>query len=114
MIRRNKQRLCGGTFLSLLINARKQRMGVREHYKGESDGLSDPSILLALIKVVYPDYADLTQTTKASFKTATSRYKMCQSNGGTYIPLDDATIAVSFDNTVQTNYAVAFVRGYAH
>lgn len=110
MIHRNEQRLCGGTFLSLLINARKQRMGVREHYKGESDGLSDPSILLALIKVVYPDYADLTQTTRSTFKTATSKYKACQSNGGTYIPLDDTTIAASFDNTVRTNYAVTLQR----
>ena len=67
MIQRNRQRLCGGTFLSLLINARKQRMGVREHYKGESDGLSDPSVLLALIRVAYPDYSDLTETTKPTF-----------------------------------------------
>ena len=104
MIQRNEQRLCGGTFLSLLINARKQRMGVREHYKGESDGLSDPSILLALIKVVYPDYSDLTPTTRGTFKTATSKYKACQSNGGTYIPFDEAVIINAFETAVKTNY----------
>ena len=104
MIQRNRQRLCGGTFLSLLINARKQRMCVREHYKGESDGLSDPSVLLALIRVAYPDYSDLTETTKPTFKTATSKYKACQANGGIYIPLDDAAIVNAFDLAVKSSY----------
>lgn len=80
-------------------------MGVREHYKGESDGLSDPSVLLALIRVVYPDYADLTETTKPTFKTATSKYKACQANGGTYIPLDDATIVNAFDIAIRSSYS---------
>ena len=44
MTKNENQRLCGGTFFTLLLQARKSRKGVREHYRGESDGLSDPEI----------------------------------------------------------------------
>ena len=44
-------RLCGGTFFILVLQALRQRMKAREHYKGESDGLKDPNVLVGLIKV---------------------------------------------------------------
>ncbi len=33
-------------------------MKAREHYSGDSDGLSDPEVLVGLIKVINPDYTD--------------------------------------------------------
>ena len=51
-------RLCGGTFFTLVLQALRQRMKAREHYSGDSDGLSDPEVLVGLIKVINPDYAD--------------------------------------------------------
>lgn len=51
-----KPYLCGGIFLTQLMQARKSRAGVRERYAGESDGLSDPETMLAFIKVVCPDF----------------------------------------------------------
>lgn len=30
-------------------------MGVREHYMGNTDGLSEPETLIALAKVIVPD-----------------------------------------------------------
>jgi uncharacterized protein (UPF0216 family) len=57
--------LCGGVFLTQLMQARKPRAGVREHYAGDSDGLSDPETMLAFIKVMSPDFtAPVGQTFK--------------------------------------------------
>ena len=42
-------RLCGGTFMTLVIQALLQRKKAREHYKGESDKLNDPDVLVGLI-----------------------------------------------------------------
>ncbi len=41
-------RLCGGTFLTLVLQALKQRVKARKHYNGERDGLSDPEVLTGL------------------------------------------------------------------
>jgi hypothetical protein len=43
-------RLCGGTFFVLVLQALKQRVKARQHYNGERDGLSDPEVLIGLIK----------------------------------------------------------------
>ena len=45
-------RLCGGTFFTLVLQALRQRMNAREHYDGDSDGLSDPEVLVGLIRVI--------------------------------------------------------------
>ena len=51
MTNKENFRLCGGTFFTLLLRARKQRMGVREHYKGMSDGMADPMLLMDLVEI---------------------------------------------------------------
>ena len=48
-------RLCGGTFFTLVLQDLRQRMKAREHYKGDRDGLTDPEVLMGLIKVINPD-----------------------------------------------------------
>ena len=78
-----KPYLCGGIFLTQLMQARKSRAGVRERYAGESDGLSDPETMLAFIKVVCPDF---TVPAGKTFKENTSSYKNCRKNSGTYLP----------------------------
>ncbi|MEL7608828.1 MAG: hypothetical protein AAGU74_04935 [Bacillota bacterium] len=107
MTKEAKQRLCGGTFFTLLLQARKPRKGVREHYMGESDGLSDPQTLIALIKVAVPDYSTPDASMMSTFKGNTSRYKSCQNNGGTYMPFSDKVIIQSFNNRIQSEYASA-------
>jgi hypothetical protein len=54
----DKPRLCGGTFFVLVLQALRQRVKARQHYKGERDGLSDPEVLMGLIKVINPDYQE--------------------------------------------------------
>lgn len=100
-----KYRLCGGTFFTLILRARKQRMGVREHYKGMSDGMADPILLMDLVEIAKPDYRFPNNTMMGTVKSATSRYKSCQANGGTYLPVSDDAVIASFDNRVKNEYS---------
>lgn len=104
MTNEKKYRLCGGTYFTLLLRARKQRMGVREHYKGISDGMADPILLMALTEIAIPDYRTPDASMMSTVKSATSRYKSCQANGGTYFPFSDGAVIASFDQRIKTDY----------
>lgn len=97
-------RLCGGTYFTLLLRARKQRMGVREHYQGMSDEMADPILLMALAEITIPDYRTPETSMLATVKSATSRYKSCQANGGTYFPFSDGAVIASFDERIKGDY----------
>lgn len=97
-------RLCGGTFFTLVLQALRQRMKAREHYAGDSDGLSDPEVLVGLIKVINPDYAD---PGKENLKGTTNNYKACKTSNSAYLPFDDEQVVLAFDSVVRTNYQTA-------
>ena len=94
-------RLCGGTFMTLVIQALLQRKKAREHYKGESDKLNDPDVLVGLITVINPDYED---PGKAVLKTKANDYKSCKLSKGQYLPFGDKLAIEVFDQRVRTNY----------
>lgn len=94
-------RLCGGVFLTYLLDARKPRNGVREHYMGETDGLSDPETFEALIKIVCPGFS---MPAGKTFKENTSSYKNCKKSSGTYLPFANQADARAFDERVTTEY----------
>ena len=100
----NYPRLCGGTFFTLVLQAIRQRMKAREHYKGESDGLSDPEVLMGLIKVINPDFRELD---RKALKSKANEYKACKTSGGTYLPFGETQEIRAFDNRVRTNYKSA-------
>ena len=108
-------RLCGGTFFTLVLQALRQRMKAREHYSGDSDGLSDPEVLVGLIKVINPDYSDLG---KESLKGTANNYKACKISNSAYLPFDDEQVISAFDSEVKMNYQSAlnrmieFVKGF--
>ena len=83
MTNSNYPRLSGGTFFILVLQALRQRMKAREHYKGESDGLKDPNVLIGLIKVINPDYV---APTGDALKTKTNDFKSCKLSKGEYLP----------------------------
>lgn len=118
MTKNENQQLCGGTFFTLLLQARKPRMGVREHYKGASDGLSDPDTLIALIRVVVPDYMELKPSMLRTFKGNTSEFKSCKISRSAYLPFDETAEVSAFDRRVKTEYRRAlaamsrFVAGF--
>lgn len=93
--------LCGGTFFTLVLQALRQRMNAREHYKGDSDGLSDPEVLVGLIKVINPAY---TNPGKEKLRAIVNNYKRCETSTSTYFPFDDDQVVTAFDMTVKTDY----------
>lgn len=102
-----KQRLCGGTFFTLILQARKPRMGVREHYMGNTDGLSEPETLIALAKVIVPDMQEPLESMMKTIKGNVFDYKTCKNAGGTYFPFGDADARTAFDTRVKTEYRTA-------
>jgi hypothetical protein len=101
-----KPRLCGGTFFVLLLQALKNRKGAREHYKGDRDGLSDPEVLIGLIKVINPDY-DPPRLER--IKTKTNDFKACKLSKGEYLPFGNTPEIESFDDRVRTDYRSALM-----
>ena len=94
-------RLCGGTFFTLILQDLKQRVGAREHYKGESDGLSDPDVLIGQIEVINSDYA----RPHKSIKTKVNDFKSCGLSKGEYLPFGKTAEIEEFDKKVRTDYA---------
>lgn len=94
-------RLCGGTYFTLVLQALRQRMKAREHYAGDSDGLSDPEVLVGLIKVINPDYSD---PGKETIKGIVNNYKACKISTSTYLPFDNDQVVKAFDTAVKTSY----------
>src|SRR5574344_1028697 len=100
--------LCGGVFLTRLMKARPSRNGVREHYMGDHDGLSDPETRLAFIKATSPDF---TVPAGNTFKENTSSYKNCRKNCGIYLPFAaDSAEVRAFDECVRNDYMKALTR----
>lgn len=97
-------RLCGGTFMTLVLQALLQRKKAREHYKGESDKLNDPDVLVGLITVINPDYED---PGKAVLKTKANDYKSCKLSTGQYLPFGDKLAIGVFDQRVRNYYLAA-------
>lgn len=94
-------RLCGGTFFTLVLQALQQRMNAREHYDGDSDGLSDPEVLVGLIKVINPAYSD---PGKEKLKTITNNFKQGGNSRSVYFPFHDDQVINAFDQAVRINY----------
>ena len=57
MAKKENLRLCGGTFFTLLLEARKQLLGANEHYAGKKDGLTEYETLIGLARVIRSDLA---------------------------------------------------------
>ncbi len=104
MTKHDYPRLCGGTFFTLVLQALRQRMRAREHYKGESDGLTDPEVLMGLIKVINPDYQEMDRN---ALKTKANDYKSCKTSQGTYLPFGETQEIRAFDERVKTAYISA-------
>ena len=97
-------RLCGGTFMTLIIQALLPRKKAREHYNGEGDKLNDPDVLVGLIKVINPDYKE---PYKGTLKTKANDYKSCKLSTGQYLPFGDKVAVGVFDERVTKDYASA-------
>lgn len=96
--------LCGGTFFTLILEARKQRTSKRSQYAGELDGLSQPDILTGLGRIVFPEYVE--PKNKDTYSTNVSDYKSCENNGTNLSFLFNPAVT-AFDNRVKSDYRSA-------
>ena len=93
--------LCGGTFFTLVLEARNQRTSKRSQHAGELDGLSQPETLAGLGRVVYPEYSE--PKNKDTFSTNVSDYKSCENNGTNLSFLFNQEVT-TFNTRVKTQY----------
>lgn len=101
-------RLCGGTVFTLILEARQQRYGVREHFAGDSDGLSEMDTLIGLAQVMVPDLKRPAKTREDTVRGNTTEFKICKTAGGKgYYPFSNRQSKKAFDDRVKGNYAEA-------
>ncbi len=95
------QKLCLGSFFTLLIQAKKQRTSIRKTYPEPTDGLSNTEMLISLIKIYEPNYKE---PKLSSMKTITSKFKNCELSRSEYLPFNDKTLQNNFDVKVKNQY----------
>lgn len=94
-------RLCGGTFLVLLFEAKGQRRNSRMGEGRSSDGKSNPEIFSNLVLAVNPKFQ---MPSGRSFNTFTSDYKLCRSSDSPSAGLTNELLIRQFDNDIKTKY----------
>ncbi len=94
-------RLCGGTFFTLMVEARKDTYKANQHYTGLRDGISEPELLFALGKLIKPDLPPLTESIMTTVKSNTTNYKQCKNKGGSYFPFKDQAALHNYDNRIR-------------
>lgn len=101
-------RLCGGTVFTLILETRQQRYGVREHFKGDSDGLSEMDTLIGLAQVMVPDLKRPAKAREDTVQGNTTEFKICKTAGGrAYYPFINRQSKKAFDDRVRTDYNAA-------
>lgn len=98
--------LCGGTFFTLILEARKARSGRKEQLYGKRDGLSESETLTGLVKVMYPEFIE--PSSGRTYTTNTSDYKLCKNNGGN-LPFFEKEIK-AFNSRIKNDYKTALIQ----
>ena len=110
-------RLCGATFFAILLDAAKPQLSSKEKWQGNSNGITQPKMFAALIKIANPNITS--SFNSDSYEKTFAKYKKGISSGSpTYFPLDDPTFINGFDMRVRSEYTsaqndmIAFIRTY--
>lgn len=98
--------LCGGTFFTLLLQARRQKIKNRDHHKEKGHEMTEPNMFIGLIKTLYSDYPEPTYDERPSFRARTSAYKNCTTKTKNFLFLDSMYIEV-FGKRVREEYKTA-------
>ncbi len=100
-------RLCGGTFLTLVLQAIKPHNRSHVTIKGGRIGLSNANVFRALITIFDPtSYIP----NDKSFNTMTSKYKNCNKIGDAYFRYEDTDIISHFNQEVRKDYQAPLSR----
>ena len=96
----NTSALCGGTFLSLILESRKPTKTKREHVKGQTDSFRDSDVFESLIHIAHPD-----ELIPATCATDTTDYRYCKRNLTSYLLFGDKKEALvnAFNSRVKSS-----------
>lgn len=97
----NYPRLCGGTFLTLLLREKRTNKSKKQLLTSGSDGLAQRFLFKQLILLVDPNFNEGSGTT---FETDTSLYKACKKSNADYLPFSNEALITAFDNKIKHNY----------
>lgn len=105
--------LCGGVFLSLIIEAKVQGNQIRNAFITPSSTPNNAEILRDLIKLFYSEFNPQKNKT---FPSDVSKYKRCKKNFSDWLPFDDDALIAQYDNKVNQDYSSAYtdMREFAH
>lgn len=99
-------RLCGGTFLVLLLRAKRTK-AKKDIQKFSMNGVTNPEFLKGLITLFDPRYYE---PSGSSLETNTSRYKKCEISKADCLPFDDNALVNAFDRKIKEDYCTHLVR----
>lgn len=99
-------RLCGGTFLVLLLRAKRTK-AKKDIRKSSANGITNPEFLKGLITIFDSSYYE---PSGSSLETNTSRYKKCEISKADCLPFDDNALITAFDRQIKEDYYTLLVR----
>lgn len=99
-------RLCGGTFLVLLLRAKRTK-AKKDIRKFSANGITNPEFLKGLITIFDSSYYE---PSGSSLETNTSRYKKCEISKADCLPFDDTALITAFDRQIKEDYYTHLVK----
>lgn len=105
--------LCGGVFLSLIIEAKVQGNQIRNAFTTPSNTPTNAEILRDLIKLFYSEFNPQKNKT---FPSDVSKYKCCKKSCSKWLPFNDDALIAQYDDKVNQDYSSAYtdMREFAH
>ncbi len=94
--------LCGGTFLTQILQSRKPTASRRQRTQGATDIFREPDVLFELVKLVQPDYI---RPAGDTFRTYTTNYKKCADYTPDDLKFENETVVTAFLTRLTTDYA---------
>lgn len=106
-------KLCGGTFFTLLLHAKKDNLQkATDAFMGNSNRLSDVDLLWALISIVRNDDVNIlsNKERRRKIQKDCSHYKLCERNSIGPVSLTDNHVRKYFDQEIKTNYQMSLTK----
>ena len=102
--------LCGGTFLTLILQSRKPTASRRQRIKGVTDIFREPDVLFELVRLVQPDYI---RPAGDTFNTYTTNYKKCADYTPDDLKFGNEMVEKAFLARLTTDYATELAKATA-
>ena len=106
MANEEKDRLCAGTFFTLLAHARYEQPTHAERYAGVFGDISEPDLLYAPGRVVTPDLPKPMRSEMRTLKDNAFDLKSCQNFGGRFCGFNSVSTRAAFSERIKTEYCV--------